>query len=305
MVSTRRGFLSLAAGGLAGLGLAARGSASPRIWFGDGPARIRLGSCAYSLRDLLTSKPPQMDLFGFLDYAHEIGLDGVELTSYYFPTEFDDSYLLSLRDRCAELELAVSGGSVGGNLTVPPEGNAETLDMVRAWLGHCRVLGAPVMRIFAGNTAKGVSEEQGRANVVASIRECLPAAEEAGVVMVLENHGGVVATPAGVMSILDGVQSPWLQSNLDTGNFHSADPYAELEQIAPYAANVHAKVYVTPAGGPPEDADWDRIVGMLTRIGYQGFISIEYEGKLPPREGVKAEADKIRAALDRAAANPA
>jgi sugar phosphate isomerase/epimerase len=298
---TRRGFLRLAGGALAGAAVVGRALAVPRLWPSDEPARIRVGSCAYSLRDLLTAKPPTMDLFGFLDYCKSIELDGVELTQYYFPAQVDADYLKRLVDRCAELGLTVSGGAVGGALTGPVAEKADTLAMIRTWLGYYQTLGAPLMRIFAGEAPKETSVSQAREWVVACISECLPAAEEAGVRLALENHGGVVADPEGVLEILGAVDSPWLAANLDTGNFHGEDPYADLARVAPYAANVHAKISVSAAGKPAEPADWDRLGRMLLDVGYRGFVSIEYEGAQPPLEGVRAEADRISAALARLA----
>ena len=49
---------------------------------------MKLSCCAYSYRQLLTEG--KMSMEEFLDTAVELGLDGVELTSYYFPEETDD-----------------------------------------------------------------------------------------------------------------------------------------------------------------------------------------------------------------------
>lgn len=295
MRGSRRRFLEVASG-LGALTLASGARAVPRRWpkeDEDSEDRLRLGCCAYSLRDLLTAKPPTMDLLGFVDWAAEAGFDGVELTSYYFPPDPDADYLARLRARCEERGIAISGGAIGGDLTGTPEEKAAQLESTRLWLGRYRQLGAPFMRIFAGNAGER-TEAEARACVVACIRECLPAAEEAGVVLALENHGGVVATPEGMLEILDRIDSPWLAANLDTGNFHTADPYADLAKIAPFAANVHAKLKV---GDQP--ADWERVVAMLAETDYRGFLSIEHEGATPPLEGVPAQAAQIRAAMAR------
>ena len=60
------------------------------------------------------------------------------------------------------------------------------------------------------------------------------------------------------------VQSPWFGVNLDTGNFRSSDPYADLAQLAPYAdqragEGVDAS---RPAadGSPPISAGWRKIM---------------------------------------------
>ena len=54
--------------------------------FNKEEAAMKVGSTAYSYRKYLTSG--EMTLEGFLDKAVEIGLDCVDLTSYYFPALF-------------------------------------------------------------------------------------------------------------------------------------------------------------------------------------------------------------------------
>ncbi len=284
----RRGFLGVFGGAALAAGAAAAQS----------PARIGVSCCAYSLRALLQAKPPEMDLFGFLEYAAEIGLDGVELTSYYFPAEFDDEYLDRLRTRCAELGLAITGGAVGNRFTLPPgEERDREIEHVKTWLRYCQRLQAPLMRIFAGDAPEGHSDDEARGWVVECVRECLKPAREARVVLALENHGGVTRDADGVVGILRAVSSRWLRANLDTGNFHTADPYADMARVARVAVNCHGKVAVSPAGGPSRPTDYARVVQILRAAQYQGYIAVEYEGSDPPTEGVRTEVQRIRSAL--------
>lgn len=285
---TRRGFLGV----LGGTVLAGSVAHAQR----RGP--IGVSCCAYSLRALLQADPPEMDLFDFLDYAKDIGLDGVELTSYYFPGEFDDSYLDRLKSRCAELGLVITGGAVGNRFTTPPgEERDKQIDAVKTWLRHYQRLGAPLMRVFAGDAPEGVDADRARTWVVECAKECLPTAREARVVMALENHGGVTSDADGMLQILRGVSSRWFKANLDTGNFRTADPYGEMARIARLSVNCHGKVSVSPAGRPSAPTDYARVVAILRDAGYRGYISVEYEGSEPPREGVRAEVERIKAAL--------
>jgi hypothetical protein len=57
-----------------------------------------------------------------------------------------------------------------------------------------------------------------------------------------------VSTAEEILEIIRAVKSPWLGINLDTGNFNTDDPYADLVKIAPYAVNVHMKGEVSPRG---------------------------------------------------------
>jgi len=119
-----------------------------------------------------------------------------------------------------------------------------------------------------------------------------------GVTLVLENHWGLTGTAEGCVRIHDAVNSPWLKYVLDTGNFlHRPDQYAEMAMFLPDLAVLHAKVY---AGGGllvEADLDYKRIVGMLEDVGFSGYISIEFEGKAHPEQGIPDGIRTIREAL--------
>ena len=112
----------------------------------------------------------------------------------------------------------------------------------------------------------------------------------------LENHGGLTATSAGLLALVRDVKSPWFGVNLDTGNFHSDDPYAELAQLAPYAINVQIKVSITPAGGKRQHADFRRLARILVQSAYRGYIVLEFEEPEEPIAGVRY-VDEMRAAF--------
>ena len=45
-----------------------------------------------------------------------------------------------------------------------------------------------------------------------------------------------------MLEIIEAVQCPWVAVNLDTGNFRTADPYADMAKVAPYAVASQFKV---------------------------------------------------------------
>jgi sugar phosphate isomerase/epimerase len=117
------------------------------------------------------------------------------------------------------------------------------------------------------------------------------------VFLALENHGGLTATADGLLALVRDVNSPWFGVNLDTGNFHSEDPYAELAQLAPYAINVQVKVSITPAGGKRQQADFRRLADIVASAGYRGYVVLEYEEQGNPREECPRWVDEMRAAF--------
>jgi sugar phosphate isomerase/epimerase len=114
------------------------------------------------------------------------------------------------------------------------------------------------------------------------MEECAAEAGKHGIFLGLENHGGIVAEPKDLVDMIREIQSPWVGINLDTGNFHTDDPYRDLEMCAPYAVNVQVKAEISKRGQKKEKADLNRLVKMLRDVNYQGFVALEYESAEDP-----------------------
>jgi sugar phosphate isomerase/epimerase len=132
---------------------------------------------------------------------------------------------------------------------------------------------------------------------VQSIEACLDHAARRGVFLALENHGGVVAEPEGLLEIVAAVRSDWFGVNFDGGNFHGVDPYADLERIVPYAVTAQVKVEVQAKGGEKQEADFGRIVKMLRAGGYRGYVTLEYEAAEAPMTVIPRHLDRLRTLL--------
>jgi sugar phosphate isomerase/epimerase len=267
----------------------------------NGAAKFKLSLAAYSYRDLLTGKkdsPPELTLADFINDCAKFGLDGTELTSYYFPKAVTSDYLRQLARQCFRLGLDVSGTAIGNDFGFPPgEERQKQISAAKQWIDHAATLGAPVIRIFAGHAKKGVPEAQSHALMVSAIEECCDYAGKQGVHLALENHGGPTSDAEGLLRFVRDVQSPWFGVNLDTGNFHGDDIYGELERIAPYALNVQVKVVVSGPDGKKQPADFDRLAKILRTAGYRGYVVLEYEEAGDPREECPKYLAKLRKAL--------
>ena len=254
---------------------------------------MKIGCCAYSYRKHLTSGAMTME--DFIDLAAEEGFEGVELTNYYFDSS-EASYLHSLKRRCLVNGLSVAGAAIRSEFTrASQEERAAQVTMVKEWVGHAVELGAPEMRVFAGNTPEGCDDEQAFRWTVEGLAECAAVAAERGVVLALENHGGITTTADQVIRLIEAVDSEWLRLNMDTGNFRES-PYEEMTRTAPLAVTAHMKASVpTPQGKRPVDVD--RVIGTLHAAGYRGFLNIEYEEEEDPRTGVPKLMRRMQSAL--------
>lgn len=302
-VIDRRGFL----GGVAGLGAAA----AVGVW--GAPARaiepvkrafgphFKFSLAGYSYRDLFTGKKyveKPITIEDFINDCASMQLDGTELTSYYFPKDITADGLREIKRKAFLLGLDVSGTAVGNDFTHPPGPvRDEQIALVKKWVDNAETLSAPVIRIFAGKVKQGQTEAEARRLVVEAIEECCDYAGKHGVILALENHGGITTEPAGLLSIVREVQSPWLGVNFDSGNFRGEDVYAELAEIAPYAVNVQIKAMVKPKGKGKVPSDYKRVAKIVRDAGYRGYVVLEFEEPEDPRVACPRELEKLREAF--------
>lgn len=255
---------------------------------------LKLSLAAYSYRQYLDLKKPSLTLFDFIDIAAWGPLDAVELTSYYF-AETSDAYLKKLKDRCRQQGLAISGVPVGNNFCRrDPERLKSEIATVKAWLERAAKLEAETVRIFAGSLERGDTLEEAQRRVVAAIEECCAHAEKVGVKVALENHGGITATPELLLTLVKQVRSKAFGVNVDTGNFHTADPYADIAKIVPYGIVAQVKTEIIRADKKREDADFPRIIRILKEANFQGYVALEYEAAEEPKVAVPRYLKQLR-----------
>ena len=249
-----------------------------------------------------------------IDMAGEMGFDGVEILHRQMEQE-DNDYLQRLKRRAFLLGLDLCGFSTHQTFLSPDKKvRQKNIDHTIHCIELAYALGIPTIRVNTGTWGtsknfdelmknkgiepplKGYTDEQGFPWVIDSFDECLKAPERCGVTMGLENHWGLGRTAKGVMRVVDAVKSPWLKTTLDTGNFLE-NMYEQMEMLAPDAVLVQAKTYYGGGTWYTLDIDYNRVAKMLRKHRYQGYISLEFEGKESPKTGVPQSLAMLRKAF--------
>src|SRR5688572_2283407 len=152
MAGNRREFLRdmslIAAGAVGGLagGLFPAGAPAIEPIARSGRSKFKFSLAAYSYRKLLSGQSPQKTLDDFICDCARFGLEGTELTSYYFPKEPTGEYLRHLKHLSFQLGLDISGTAVGNDFCHPPgEERDKQLASVERWIDYAEILGAPVI----------------------------------------------------------------------------------------------------------------------------------------------------------------
>lgn len=265
-----------------------------------GKPRLLLSLAAYSFRQsfpMMRGKKntklesaKATDMTRFIDYCAAQGIDGAELTSYFFDAETDD-YILKLKRHAYLRGVAISGTAIGNNFSLPrgPQLDQE-IATTKKWIDRALLLGAPHIRVFAGNipkeAAKDLTRDQADKIVVESLKVVGDYAAQRGIFLGLENHDSI-GSAATLIPMVQAVNNPWVGINLDSGNFRTDDPYKDFAACVPFALNVQLKVELHDhATKKKTPADLKRFVQLLRDGGYQGWVALEYEAAEDPAAAV-------------------
>ncbi len=256
--------------------LAAFGSASGVLaadTLSKGNARLRTAICAYSFREALKKKSMTYD--DLVRLAVELDVDGLDLTVYWFPNTSDE-FLLPLRRLAYKNGVEIYSISIRSDMCRPTEDLREReVAWLERWVEVAAKLGAGHIRVFGGDVPKGSTEDQAAEWVVSILKRASEYSGKKGVILGLENHGGITSKAERVVQIVKQVNSPWVGINLDTGNFES-NTYAQIEACVPYAVNVQFKTEISE-NGKKLPSDWKRVLTTLAKGGYKGYLALEYE----------------------------
>ncbi len=307
----RRDFLrhsGLAAAAAVGLTGDARAGVGPSRGADPAPqaAPRRPNSIGVSTYSFWQFRGERLGIEACLDKAAAMGFDGVEILHVQMRDE-SNAAVQKIKRRAHALGLALMGFSTHQGF-VTPEADLRRTNVQKTLyqIDLAYRLGIPTMRINTGRwgtvksfddfmakkgiepTPEGHTDDEAFGWVIAAIEALLPRAEECGVVLGLENHWGLGRTAAGVLRIVEAINSPWLAMTLDTGNFLERS-YEQMEAMASSKvpiALVQAKTYDGGGRWYALDLDYARIASILRGRSYRGWISLEFEGNEDAETGV-------------------
>jgi sugar phosphate isomerase/epimerase len=268
-------FLSLALGSLA----AAQG---PKLKGGN-----ILASETYSYRDLI--RAGKLDMLTVPAFYKEQAIPGISYNDMFFKT-VDDAFIDEVKAAVKKAGRIVTCYVIEGNLAQADESKRRAqIEADKTKMRAAARLGAPVVRINVGSTGPENADDTVGVERIVKIfsEELLPLAKELKIRISMENHGGVSKSAANIVKIIQATDPKWVGALVDFGNFPPEKRYDEVALVAPYAFVTHVKVNVFDENGEAKEYDFPRVLAMLKKNHYKGPISVEYEGKGDPVEGVQ------------------
>lgn len=252
-----------------------------------------IGNCTYSVRDYLRSG--EMNLLDFAAFNADLGITALEYNDFFFES-FSDDEIAAVRASAEEAGCSIVCLTCGGNLASDDaDANAAQIVTYRERLQNATALGAGIVRFDLGGTGDPERDATvGVERVIDGFNQLLPTARELGVKITIENHGGVSKWANEILKVVLGTDPEFVGTCPDFGNFKPIEyRYIELAKVIPFAYHVHAKTHEFDENGEDDEYSMERVLALYKAAGVDAVLSIEFEGSMEQKEGVRMTRDLI------------
>lgn len=285
---------------------------------------MKISVSSYSFQQYIAAgKLTQLDCVA---KAKEMGFDAIEFIDIAGAPDFEaqKAYAQQIRAEADRVGIDINAYTIGASLY---QGSAEKdqaeVERLKKQLELAKILGAKVMRhdccYKLEKTGKGRSFDLMLPTIAANARAVTEYAETLGIKTCTENHGYIVQDSDRVERLFNAVDHDNFGLLVDIGNFLCADenPAIAVSRVAPYAVHVHAKdmlVRSKPFGQrsfPTRacnylmgtvvgegDVPVEQCLRILKQAGYDGYVSIEFEGSGDCLEGIERGLKNLRTYLE-------
>lgn len=287
---------------------------------------MKLGISSYCMYRYIQAG--EMDIFEAIRWIAERGAQHVEIVPLGVLEQQmkDERFVERIRQTAADAGLPISNYAVGGNFAAKDDAAlAAEIAKVKEHVDIAHALGAKLMRHDVASRPKTeCSIDYFDADLPAIVQACGEVADYAalyGITTSLENHGYFVQSSDRVLRILHGVNRANYKTTIDIGNFMVADedPHIAVAKLLPYASMVHVKDFysrkrcnhpgegwfATLGGNYLRGAiagcgslDMPYLMSAIKSSGYDGYLSIEFEGMEDARLGARIAFDNVRRIWD-------
>ena len=269
---------------------------------------LQISVSSYSFHKMNNSAMERLRL------AKELGFAAIEFT------EVDMETARRLREESQRLDFPIICYTVGADFLQAASVEAEA-ERLRGQVDIARALGVSLMRHDASRGRKGMVFNEALPLLAKGCRMVTEYAAAQGIASMVENHGFFCQDSQRVAALAGAVGHANFGLLADIGNFLCADedPALATGNIAAMAMHVHAKDFHVKSGaGDDPGKGWFQsrggnylrgaVIGHgnvpvrqclsnLKRAGYNGYVSIEFEGMEDCCEALKIGKENLERLL--------
>ncbi|NHN29673.1 sugar phosphate isomerase/epimerase family protein [Paenibacillus agricola] len=278
---------------------------------------MKIGLSTYSLAKQLQTK--QMTVIDIIQWAADQGAEHVEIVPIGYDLHEDPSLVEAIRQKAADTGLDLSSYTFGADFITDSEESYEReIARVIQEIDVAHKLGVKLVRHDVGKRAiPEATVRSFQADLPKLAQACTRVADYAtqyGITTSVENHGYHIQDSERVLALVHAVDRDNFKTTVDIGNFMCADEdsVAAVKKSIAYASMVHLKdFYLRPSYRNPGegwfrtasgnylrgaifghgDIDVWEVLRVIKHSGYNGYVSIEFEGMEDCLVGAKSGMD--------------
>lgn len=286
---------------------------------------MKVGLSTYSLSRAIQAN--EMTVEQVIEWVSKNGGDHVEIVPIGFEIEENPDLIDRIREKADALNLELSNYAIGANFVQETEKEYEQeIERVIKHVDIANQLGVKLMRHDAASRPVPETSitqfEEDLPKIVAACRRIADYASPFGITTNIENHGLYLQASDRVQRVVAEVNRPNFKTIMDIGNFLCVDedPVSAVKNNLPYTSMVHLKDFYYRTGGRNPGPGWlesangnflrgaivghgdlsvEEILQIIYQSGYDGYLSIEFEGLEDCRLGSKLGMDSVRTMIDR------
>lgn len=281
---------------------------------------MKIGLSTYSLSQAIYSN--EMDVLDVIQWIADNGGEHVEIAPFGFDLSKNPGLIDAIRKKADDVGIEISNYAIGANFIQKTQEDYENeIKRVMGEVDIAHRLGVKLMRhdvawrSVSEATVKQLDEDLPK--LAEACRRIADYAAQYGITTSVENHGFFIQGSERVQRLIHAVNRPNYKTTLDIGNFLCVDedPVVAVKKNLPYASMIHLKdfyyrpFYRNPGEGwfqtangnflrgaivGQGDIDMWNVIKAIKDYGYDGYISIEFEGMEECRKACKIALDNAR-----------
>ncbi|MCL6458198.1 MAG: sugar phosphate isomerase/epimerase [Gorillibacterium sp.] len=281
---------------------------------------MKLGLSTYSLHQAISSG--EMSITDVIYWIRDHGGEHVEIVPLGYDLIGNLKAVADIVKAAAEAKIEISNYAIGANFAVSEQGDYEkAIEQVLRHVDVAKALGVSLMRHDVASrpieegTAQQFAAELPR--LAAACQQIADYAATFGITTSVENHGFYIQASERIERLVLAVNRPNFKTTLDIGNFLCVDedPLVAVTNNLPFASMIHIKdFYRRPASYNPGegwfrsaygyylrgaiagqgDVEVAQALRLIKQSGYDGYLSVEFEGLEDCRVGSRIAMDNVR-----------
>lgn len=285
---------------------------------------MKIGLSSYSLFSAL--KSGEMTIVEAIQWTRDHGGEHIEIVPLGFNFDENPRLVEAIVQKAEEAGIDISNYAIGANFISDDDKSYEAeIERVKKEVEIANRLGVKLMRHDVAwrqiNETSIKQFEEDLPRLVSACREIADYAAQFGITTSVENHGFFIQASDRVQRLIQLVDRPNFKTTMDIGNFMCVDedPVSAVKKNLPFASMIHLKdFYLRPSHENPGEGWFQttagnylrgaivghgdipirKILKIIKESGYDGYVSIEFEGMEDCKKGSRIGMDNARRFLE-------